>query len=719
MSLNRVSASFVPALFLVLNIFLFLPFVIYQGNLEEFDIPLISILRRSLLPAIALFLALSMTALLLSSRAHQRFVSLLFMFALLVWIQADLLVWKYGALAGQGIDWKKHVWSGLIDTALWMGLLALAFLLAARVYKLAVSGSALLILLQLLSGAFTTLQKPAIWQAHASSSRTMTPPAGLFRFSAGQNVIQCVLDGFQSDLFREIFDRDTGRYATALDGFTYFEEATGAFPSTQMSVPAMLSGEVYKNDVPTHDFLQWVNQGRTIGNVLAGHGYSVDLVIGRAYTKNARSRNHYSIAVPYGVTRSRYERDNAAQMLDLVLFRALPQPAKKLVYADQRWLCQRLLGGTRDELRTRLFSHRAFMDDLIGNLSVSRNRPTYKYLHLMTLHPPILVDETCGYDPRRPLTWEARRAQARCALDQFLRLLDKLRSAGIYDSSLIIVQGDHGTAEAIRMLNDDGAPEKAPYHESLRRIASLALPFLAVKPPSARGPLKTSRAAVGLTDLPATISSLLQLNEKYGGRSVLEVDPSEERERRFYFYDWYKTNWENEYFDYIDEFSIKGNPRDRNSWQFIGSLRPPRVSFETGMILFGTDQSNRFKRSGWGANHKPSADGYAYNWAVGDASLLVVSLPRKKAVTLSARLKSYPFSEPQIISVKVDGKEIGTWELGAPWAVSERRIVIPPDETRAETSAIEFSFSRHREAGPGTGPDAVQFLTVAFQPAGE
>jgi Sulfatase len=563
------------------------------------------------------------------------------------------------------------------------------------------------------------LHKPAVWQAHATHSGTLTPPAGLFKFSAGQNVIHCVLDGFQSDLFREILAQNPDGYSKGLDGFTFFEEATGTFPSTQMSVPAMLCGEVYKNDVPTHDFLQWTNQGRTIGNVLAERGYAVDLVIGRAYTINSRNATHYSIAVPYGVPESQYERDNAAQLLDYALFRASPQPAKKLIYSDQLWLFQRLLGGMRDELRMRLISHRAFMDDLIKNMSVSRKRPRYKYLHLMTLHPPILLDESCAYVPGLPLTWNNRRIQARCALDQFLRFLDKLRTAGIYESSLIIVNGDHGTAEEIKMLNDDGAREKAPYHESLPRIASLALPLLAVKPPHARGPLKTSRAAVGLTDLPATISALLRLNEEYSGRSVFEVDPSEARERKFYFYDWYKTNWENEYFDYIDEFTIRGNPRDRKSWQFIQSLRPPRVSFETGMILFGTDQSNRFKRSGWGTNHKATGNGYAYNWAVGDSSFLVVALPKKAAVTMSARLKSFPFSKPQIISIKVDQKVIGEWKLGAPWDVSERKLVIPPDENRPEASMIEFSFSQHRTSGTGTGSLAVQFLTLAFQPAGE
>jgi len=713
---KKFPAALLPSLLLVLNLFFFLPLVIFQGNQEEFGVSLKTILGEFLLPGLIILLLLIGAGLVLPSNPGRRFTSILFALAVLVWIQGNLLVWKYGVLTGQGIVWKGHAWSGWVDAALWIGLLSAAVAFSKSISKIVIFGSALFLILQSFTGIYTSLKKPGLWKSGAQTSAPMTPPQGVFEFSRRANVIQLILDGFQSDFFKEIVARDPEKYRKALDGFTFFEEATSSFPSTQMSVPAILSGEVYKNDIPTYKFIRQINQGRTIGNVLHDRGFDVDLVVGDIYTRKVRSSTIYDIAIPYGYTLSQHVRNNAAQMMDLVLFRASPQPVKRLVYNDQLWLFQHLIASKTQNLEYRLFSHRAFLDDFIRKASVAREKPVYKYLHLMTVHPPILVDEDCGFKPGLPTTWENRIIQARCAFDQFLSFLERLRSLGIYDSSLIILQGDHGTAEHVKMLNNDQAAEKTLYHESLSRIASLALPLLAVKPPGARGLLANSKAEVELTDLPATICSLLRIDEAFKGRSVFAIDPKERRERKFYFYDWYKTNWENEYFDYLDEFEILGSPYDRNSWRLVQSLRSPLVSFKTNQIIFGTTQSNRFKRAGWAGNQKDPVEGYTYNWALGESAILVVSLPKERAVEMTARIKSYPVSQSQIVTIKVDGNKVGMWNLRAPWVSTDMRVLLPPDSARPEASLIEFVFSQHREQASGLGPQAVQFQTITLKP---
>jgi hypothetical protein len=512
MRLKRFPEALFPSLLLVLNFFLFLPLTIFQGNMEEFSVSLKSILGQFFLPGLLFLFLLAGAGLILSAKARVRYVSFIFALAALTWFQGNLLVWKYGLLTGQAIDWRGHAWSGWLDALVWIGFLSLAVAFSKRISKIVVFGSALLLILQSFSGVYTILKKPALWKSPAQLSAPVSPPPGVFEFSSRENAIQFLLDGFQSDFFREIFSQDPGKYLKALDGFTFFEEATCAFPSTQMSVPSILSGETYKNDVPTYRFIDRINKGRTIGNVLHDRGFDVDLVVGDTYTLRVRASTVYDIAIPYGYTEKQHVRNNAVQMMDLVLFRASPQPVKRLIYHDQLWLFQRLIASRTENLEYRLFSHRAFLDDFIRKASVAREKPDYKYLHLMTVHPPILVDENCGFRPGLPMTLESRIIQARCALDQFLSLLDKLRSLGIYDSSLIILQGDHGTAENVKMLNDDRVADKTLYHESLSRMASLALPLLAVKPPGARGPLAFSKAEVELTDLPATICSLLKID---------------------------------------------------------------------------------------------------------------------------------------------------------------------------------------------------------------
>jgi hypothetical protein len=99
---------------------------------------------------------------------------------------------------------------------------------------------------------------------------------------------------------------------------------------------------------------------------------------------------------------------------------------------------------------------------------------------------------------------------------------------------------------------------------------------MAIKPPQSKGNLQTSRAQVSLTDIPATIGYFFNLNEKFDGRSVFEVDPDEVRERRFYFHEWQHEHWQSTYLPRLDEFVIKGSVFDRNSWRLSSTYYPRR-----------------------------------------------------------------------------------------------------------------------------------------------
>jgi hypothetical protein len=92
------------------------------------------------------------------------------------------------------------------------------------------------------------------------------------------------------------------------------------------------------------------------------------------------------------------------------------------------------------------------------------------------------------------------------------------------------------------------------------------------------------------------------------------------------------------------------------------------------------------------------------------------SLPTERAVKMTARLKSYPRSRTQVITVKVDNKEVGMWTLHAPWVSTDMSLIIPPDRARPDASLIEFVFSQHLEKESGLGPQAVRFQTITLKP---
>jgi Sulfatase len=576
--LNKLIPLLSAALLIVSNLFVFGPATIYQANTEEMTIPLTSILKTLALPALAGLSILVLVGLLLRGKAHQIYASVLFACGLLVWLQGNFLVWNYGLLNGQGIDWAKNAWRGWADGTLWVGLLVLAVLFYRKVYRIATWGSAAVVAVLLVSLLITSLQNPETWAAKEKARRPLVPPEEIFEFSSRSNVIHLVLDGFQSDIFSELVAGNFDYYSRSLQGFTFFQEALGCFPTTYMSVPAFLSGRVYKNDLPMRRFVNEVNQGKTIFNELYDRGYETHLVETWRFTKGTRNSRHYQIPVPYGGTQRKNVRSNSALMLDMVLFRHAPHFLKRYVYNHQTWLIQRLFTPKDRLLNLEYFSDTAFMNDLIEHMTAKKDKPVYKYIHLMTSHFPMLVDENCQYAGEIPSSRENIKIQATCVLHQIVRFLDQLKSAGIYDSSLIIIQSDHGQGHDIAWTNPHGAGEKiAPIGSAgLSVIAGSALALVLIKPPQDTDAFRVSPAQVSLTDLPATVNSLLGIDEDFGGRSMFEVSPDEVRERRFLYHEWGQDDWKKSFFPRLDEFVVRGSAYDIDSWRLDKTYLPPR-----------------------------------------------------------------------------------------------------------------------------------------------
>jgi len=708
-----------PALLIVLNIFLFVPFNIYNGNASEFAVSLSSILAFYSLPAVGILLILIGIGLLLPNNWNRRYAAIIFVLGLLIWLQANILVWKYGLLDGKAFVWARDQWRGWLDGGLWVFLLGAGIIFYRKVNKIAVLGSIVLICLQAVYIGYNSFQCPKIWK---TVSQEYLPSEGIYEFSSKKNVVQFVLDAFQSDIFQDIINEDESYYNRKLAGFTFFKEATASFPTTYMSVPAILSGKTYKNDIPMPEYLKETLEGRTIPNVLYDKGYDIDLVHGggRRYFEGNFS-NAFWPGRLYAGSKYHYILGKAALMFDLVLFRSTPHLLKNVVYNNQSWLVQRLIGWTYESQL--ILSHRAFLRDLISNMSANRAKPVYKFIHIMTTHTPIVINERCEYAGKiLPVTRKNLKIQLKCGLGGAIEFFERLKSLGIYDSSLIVLQADHGGGMNVQLKSGDNRNKEGdantPINTSeLGRIVGCALPLLAIKPPHAEGPLKISDAQVMLTDIPSTISSILHLNEKFPGRSVFEIDPKEMRERKMHYYKWRAENWQDDYFSRLDEYIIKGSVFEKASWKAGKTYYPHGKNFfnpdNIMRIDFGTTDSDRFKKFGWGGNEN-SQGGYSFNWGLGHSSSILVPLPKDNQATLTANILTYPFNKPQHVAVKVDGKEIGNWVLDVPWRFSKHSVVIEPKKERPNVSTIEFVFSYHRIPKGGQRPVAVMFESVTL-----
>lgn len=700
-----------PVMLIVTNIGFFLPQVLYRGNKGEFNNAFAALALEYQPYAIGAGGLMVLVGLVLGRGVYDRYVSLLAVCGFLIWLQANVLVWEYGALDGRGLDWSSEPWRGWLDGVIWVGGVVGAITFGPRIRRAVVFSATALLCIQ-------TVASIAAGVLHADTTKTPplatqdSAPPWLYEFSSSHNVIQVVLDGFQADVFLEIVEESEVDYRSLFSGFTYFRGATGVYTRTEMSVPAFLSGRLYRNKVPKKRFKQEVFEGsKNIIRSLERGGYRVDFVVPLGITSRYQLKNFYVLTEPYQASHKAQATAEARKLMDLVLFRVFPHVVKGWIYRDGRWLLQSAWGKRRESLS--FFANRDFLLDLSENLVVGTSEPVYKYLHVKMSHPPPVVSEDCGYAGKvLPVQRDNMKRQYECTLEVLARLLKKLRVARVYDESLILIHADHGSGFPLWDVESEGRAAGAGgiEDEFLSRLAGYALPLLAVKRPRAKGDLKISEAPVSLTDIPDTIATSVGLEEEFGGKAVFSVAEDDSRERVFFFH-----RWEGNKFDYFQEFyeyRILDSPFERASWRPVGSKDPAVSSYESEEFELTSNQALRLKEVkpyrlgdkitfGSGGNSQPyQEDGWcdpepAFTWSCGAFSSLLLPLRQEVAGDLVLKVEASPFLvagklKEQRVAVLLNGRLVGEWRLETR-GFRELSLILPR-EALAGHSAASVAF---------------------------
>ncbi len=552
-------ASCVP-----LSVFVFGPVGVWRHNVLEFPFRISEALPYLLGLSVAGTAALLSGLLLLRGPWRGRAVALLLGLATALWIQATFLTWSYGALNGRAIDWAQWPWRGWVDLAAWAGALGLFFFGWRRVRPHAAPIAGALIGLPGVASLVLILSVDAF----PSYRRNAVDPSGMFRLSSSRNVLVLVLDGLQTTEFHRLLAEEPA-LRESFSGFTYFRNALADFPITHASLPAILTARRYDNSEPYLDFIEAAyGSSSSLPKLLKQRGYTVDLYgMFRAVWADASVMSN--IRPPRGGLRG--FGGDLADLLDLGLFRALPQPGKRVVYANQRWCLRRLAqriglgrradvsiaGGIRDSVD--------FLKEFLHSSTPPAPGPAFKLFHLLGPHPPLSINEkgekeSLPYDAanyRRASVGSIRVAEA------FLR---ELRRRGLYERSLVLVLSDHGYAVPFELPPDilaRGPESPTPFGR--------ALPLILVKPIGGAGPMRTSDAPVLLSDVPRTVLALLGLNaDSMPGFSMFDLRDDTARSRAYT--EVRDTNWEkSRYLAVMTDFTVSGFSWSSSSWRSTGS----------------------------------------------------------------------------------------------------------------------------------------------------
>ena len=697
---TRLGTLLFPALLGPSQLLVFGPWTVHATNRSEF---LASFWQLAplwvwlLLPLAAILAALGV---LLPERWYSRHVAGLWAIGVLLWIQGNLLVADYGLLTGVGLNLEQHAWRSPFDAALWMGVFALATVFAEPVKRMAPTASVLLMVLQ---ASFLPLQDGAQTtnRAAAVNSTWRMPPAEIYELSSTRNLFYVVLDMFSSHVFADIMQDAPPSGGSDWTGFTYYPDHLGALRRTKGSLPAMLTGVAYGNEIPFQDYIA---RHPSIFHALGEQGYALRSLTASPVVVHpdpsrpgVGSAIRYTIPTPYSSYRD-YLGVAAAQLLDLSLFRHVPHGMKDKIYRGRQWLIQPWVARWSDGRNPaeRPFSSMAFLSEFADRTTVGQDAPVFTFLHLFHPHPPLVTDANCAHVEGSPRpTRERYLAQARCSVRGVGKLLDRLRALNLYDRSAIVITSDHGwdtfrpDHHPLRTIDTPAGP--------LDRIVTDATPLLLIKPVGAVGPLRTSYAPTAVTDLPATLLDLAGLPNTLGrGESALSLTPETRRVRTYADHQRAEV-WSRPYFDLLHVFSIDGRVNDPNAWRFRQAIFEPSISPATqrrehrfGLALVEEGAPGHSERRVY------QAEEYAVFYVPSDARHIAFEA-RNVSATTSTRT----------VTVRVDGRDAGQYEIaGDAW----RTVDIPVEARNADNSpfCVElFVGPLTRRAAAGTDDRSV------------
>lgn len=509
-------------------------------------------------------------------------------------LQGNGLNADYGALNGQAIAWGEYTVYGLINTALWAGILFIC--LSLRQWKR--FGALCVVLPCLLAvgeGGWIAYRAA---QAPTPQTETYLSQAGLYTVGREENLL--VLDSVDADQFAQALAEDPD-LSRRLEGFTWYRNAMGLSDPTKYGLPALLTGQAYTQPVDYAGFIAAAYADAPLYTMLAGDVWDARFFTDSRYVSldagvvDNLAREELAVNDPAGLTRD---------LLRLCAFRYAPHFLK-----PQLWMYSNVFlpyaqaqGEPVYEVTDPAFDARLREEGL--EATVER---AFRLIHLTGMHPPYTMDADCQYQAQGVTAQEQMRGCLRLAEDY----LEQLRTLGVYDRSAVLILADHGT-------------------ETVHR------PLLLLKRPGDTGEMTVNDAPVSYADLPATYVALL--TGAQAGTELWSI-PQGQARTRLYYHESSRNNAFNLY-----EYSTQAlSP----SWEeliptgrvFHGNSLEAAAPYTLGETLYFDLRATArpYLVSGFS-----SADFHS-TWTVGESgriSLPLARLPRSDTLTVEMKFLS-------------------------------------------------------------------------------
>ena len=528
-----------------LTFFVFGPIQLYLGNITELWFSMGDMIGGCLLGGAAAAVVIFLLGLILKGKALSYYICLIFGLSLALYIQGNFVTTNYGVLNGQAIDWDSYAFTAIWNTILWIVCILLPFVLRSlfkdkcRIGIFAVSVGILLV--QTIT--FGTLCVMTDFSANQQKSYYLSNQ-GLYSVSDKENIVIFVLDTFDQVFFEEIQESDPD-FLAPLDGFTYFQNMTGEYPTTKGALPYILTQQYYENEQPYADYIEEAYTNTDYYSELMNSGYDIALYTSDRFVSDSAIQEYLSNAGKNEVIVAS-KLDLEKEMLRFTAFRYFPHLLKRYV-----WLYSAVFDDLKTVPQGKASPIPLYVDN-VGfytnlkdkKLTCESTNKSYRLIHLEGTHQPanLTEDVTLIQDGKGTFL-----EKSKGVLNIVYEYIGQLKELDIYDRTLMIITADHGFYSGGETINN---------------------PILLVKDFDSRGELSVSDVPVSHTNLFATVMDEIGLNAdgKYG-TSVYHVKPDDDTKRRYLNYLW--DSWDKEYLPDMTEYTV--SPRGNEAADYLNT----------------------------------------------------------------------------------------------------------------------------------------------------
>lgn len=503
----------------------------------------------------------------------------------------------YGAFNGEKVDFRAYGPKFWVEWWGFIAILPLGFLLFTRLARIPAWLPAIPIL------SFTILVVPAWLTSDAvfsgrPSVEEIDPAA--FAFSSKANLIHLLPDGFQNDVVRQVLEEHP-ELAGKFEGFTLFTDHVGLYQGTAPALYTILTGEPFdlENGFSGSRVAPLVQQ-KAYQNQLIERGYRIDYVPISNFICIEKADSCY--ARPFNDMKARglfrHHQEDVLYSLrliaDLSLFRLTPMFLKEKIYADGQWFLS----------DTTLDGSSPWPDPVIRewteNLYVIDDRPVYKWYHFLGSHIPAKWDKDCQLHTTTKHERAAYTDQAYCVLSSIARFLDRLKEAGIYDQTAMVISGDHG-----HNIFPDDLASPLLNNGLYKGLLGSGRPAFLIKEMNNRTPLRISLTPTALVDVAPTALALAGIDS--GKPSAFDFTEDSTRERFFTPYS-ISQLWSGKAIPHV-VYRIRGPAWEGKEWELtdIRNFSEPPASYDPvnfttadGYVMGASlDQSDPDKDTSW------------------------------------------------------------------------------------------------------------------------